>query len=785
MAIFTVTSGADTSDDTDGVLTLREAIAEADAAAGPDTILFDPGITNVTLAGTLTLSTEITVDGDINGDGLSDVTISAANSSMHFMVTEDGDATLRNLVLTDGRSTGFGSASPGDIAQAASILNLGSLEIARVAIQESDAFGKPGADGSNGGNGLNGTDGASGRNFIVFPPQTATAGADGTDGGVGGLGATGGTGGDAATVVNAGDLSIVDSAFGPGLDIRGGVGGDGGDGGAGGRGGDGGDGGRLGGIIVAAGGDGGDGGAGGRGGTAGTGGSVSAGVWTEGGEIAVTGAVAFGDANAILTRGNPGTRGDGGDGGLGGTGGTGGVGTSGSDGFDAFNGPLGSSGFFGQVQSFFANATPDNDTVVDTVVYANAYADAVVEGDTLRFSVVRIGSTDTNFTVDYAITGIDAEDIASGALSGTATFTAGGPDIVTVSLELTSNDAGGADETASFALSNLVRTSASSETQSLGVATASTLVEAGELTSIVFEGDGTDELIEGGDFDDTLSGNGGDDTVLGGAGNDVIGGGEDDDDLSGQGGDDTIAASDGNDEVNGGEGDDFIGGGEGNDTIEGGDGNDTIGGGRGDDVSNAGDGNDVNNGGPGDDVLLGGEGDDTMGASFGDDSVVGGSGDDSLGGGTGQDTLDGGTGNDSLGGGEGNDTVLGGSGDDFLAGGGRDDRIEGGTGNDTINGGPGNDTMSGGAGADVFVFTEWFDGETDRILDFDDGTDLLRLSGVENAPGSGLQGRVDALDISDVTLGGVAAAQISYEGQTIHLLGVAASDLTLDDFIFV
>ncbi|MDU8912154.1 VWD domain-containing protein [Aestuariicoccus sp. MJ-SS9] len=288
----------------------------------------------------------------------------------------------------------------------------------------------------------------------------------------------------------------------------------------------------------------------------------------------------------------------------------------------------------------------------------------------------------------------------------------------------------------------------------------------------VLSGAGGDDRLEGNDGNDQLSGDGGNDALLGGAGADVLDGGA---------GNDNIAASDGNDVVDGGADNDLIGGGLGNDLIDGGSGNDFIGGGQGNDSADGGEGDDVVNGGAGDDSLTGNDGSDTMGGSFGSDTVTGGLGADDMGGGAGTDVIAGGQGNDSAGGGEGDDTITGGAGDDFLAGGGRNDVISGGDDSDTINGGDGDDTMTGGANADTFVFNGFNAGDADVITDFQDGVDSFRMTGVENAPGSGLQGYVDALNITDTAQG----ALIDYQGHTILIEGVAAADLTLDDFTFL
>ncbi|MDU8913562.1 calcium-binding protein [Aestuariicoccus sp. MJ-SS9] len=301
--------------------------------------------------------------------------------------------------------------------------------------------------------------------------------------------------------------------------------------------------------------------------------------------------------------------------------------------------------------------------------------------------------------------------------------------------------------------------------------------------------DGNDTLRgEGGD--DTLLGGSGDDSIIGGDGNDVLDGGTEndsifgidgDDTLSGAAGDDNIGAGAGNDEVIGGGGNDLMGGGPGNDFMEGGTGNDFMGGGQDDDTVDGGDGNDVVNGGPGNDSMIGGEGSDTMGGSFGADRIEGGDGNDDLGGGSGQDVISAGAGDDSVGGGEANDVIFGDGGNDFLAGGGRDDDVDGGTGNDTINGGDGDDTMTGGDGADVFVWNVFKAGDADVITDFEDGVDSFRMVAVENAPGSGLAGKVAALNITDTAAG----ALIDYQGHTVLIEGVAAADLTVDDFTFL
>lgn len=294
-------------------------------------------------------------------------------------------------------------------------------------------------------------------------------------------------------------------------------------------------------------------------------------------------------------------------------------------------------------------------------------------------------------------------------------------------------------------------------------------------------GEAGDDRLFGGTGNDVLKGGEGNDILKGGTGNDILAGGAGDDQINAGTGNDQISGGDGNDTVNGGVGDDNIGGGTDDDVIEGNAGDDTIGAGQGNDTAAGNDGNDIVNGGAGNDSLSGGEGNDTMGAGFNNDTVEGNAGDDSLGGGTGRDILSGGEGNDVIGAGAGDDIASGGNGNDRVNGGGRNDELNGNSGDDTINGGDGDDTMTGGDGVDVFVFNVFEDGDADVITDFEDGIDTFRMTGVENAPGTGNAGRVDALMITDVEGG----AQVNYQGHTILVEGILAAQLTTDDFLFL
>jgi Ca2+-binding RTX toxin-like protein len=88
-------------------VSLREAIAKANAG---DTITFDASLKGqtITLDSELVLSKDITINGDIDGDGNSDVTITRAGDNTAIHVT-GGTATLTGLVVTHGDDTSASS----------------------------------------------------------------------------------------------------------------------------------------------------------------------------------------------------------------------------------------------------------------------------------------------------------------------------------------------------------------------------------------------------------------------------------------------------------------------------------------------------------------------------------------------------------------------------------------------------------------------------------------------------------------------------------------------------
>ena len=114
MAIYTVDTNADIVDAGDGVLSLREALALADAdRATADTILFAPAVQGQTI---VLAGSQLTVNSDVTIDGGSGVTIDADEKSRVLLVQGDGTgrdarAPDHHRRPNDGRATKLAAAS--------------------------------------------------------------------------------------------------------------------------------------------------------------------------------------------------------------------------------------------------------------------------------------------------------------------------------------------------------------------------------------------------------------------------------------------------------------------------------------------------------------------------------------------------------------------------------------------------------------------------------------------------------------------------------------------------
>ncbi len=125
-------------------------------------------------------------------------------------------------------------------------------------------------------------------------------------------------------------------------------------------------------------------------------------------------------------------------------------------------------------------------------------------------------------------------------------------------------------------------------------------------------------------------------------------------------------------------------------------------------------------------------------------------------------------------GGNGIDVITGNEAANNLKGGNAADTIVGAGGNDVLQGDAGNDTLQGGVGADQFVFINTAIGR-DRIVDFDDNIDKLRVSKI----------LADAVTDFVISGNGTTNVTLAIAGQTISVQDNAAVSLSSTDFFFV
>lgn len=584
-----VTTGQDGFLD-DGKLGLREALYLAEITPGVQTIVFDASVTTVQLENLWAsqglevpfyadITSDVTINGDTNGDGQADVTIRGLGNGNVLTVQAGVTATLESLVITGGRpidTTDLPRIPANDGVSG----NQGSVEADALADRD-------GGFGGNGGRGHNG-----------YGTNKGTK----TEPGDGGTGGFGGDGGDGGTDYNA------NKGF-----SRGGDGGDGGWGGTGGQGG------RGEGYFFrmeynGTSGDGGFGGNGGDanpngysyGGRAGHGGAASGAIWNQGDltltrveifdntarggdsgmnrDVWYTGASSGGDGvGAILNTSGAVLRlrdtaftstGLGDREGNAGHGGAYRGDYAGYQGPDGYTGPDWADGEDGRSASVVIGGTVIADTPIvaqpatgdmvthlpdagtldlaQGLVYLHVPRTQITSGEGLTLHVNRMGALEGDVTVTWRIAGDDITgDFRS--LSGTVTIPEG-EDSIIIDVEGT-RGSGTEDET--FLIEINVE----------GAAEGTTMVGAQFGGQTIIGTTGTD-LLRGSTFADTIDGGAGNDTITGGAGDDIIMGGA------------------GNDRINAGAGNDRIHGGTGSDTIHGGAGADIF-------VMNPGDGKSV------------------------------------------------------------------------------------------------------------------------------------------------------------------------------------------------
>ncbi|EPX75631.1 calcium-binding protein [Salipiger mucosus] len=171
MATITVTTLDDTTA-ADSEITLREAIGMMDDTREGDRIEFADGLSGtITLEeGALTLDASgyNVIDGDVDGDGMSDITISGGGSTGVFMA-QSGRYTVQDLGITEGvaengggvwvgedafvrllRTSVTDNTATGDAAGmgGGGVYSEGSLEILRSDISDNVATGESGSGGN-------------------------------------------------------------------------------------------------------------------------------------------------------------------------------------------------------------------------------------------------------------------------------------------------------------------------------------------------------------------------------------------------------------------------------------------------------------------------------------------------------------------------------------------------------------------------------------------------------------------------------------------------------------
>ena len=123
-ANFTVTTNADSGDGS-----LRDAVDDANGAAGADTITFAPGVGTIALtSGEIGITDELTITGP--------ATISGEDDSRIFSISDADEVTLSGLTLRDGNAAAGGAVFSSNTV----------LTVAQTSITSSDA-----TDGGGGG----------------------------------------------------------------------------------------------------------------------------------------------------------------------------------------------------------------------------------------------------------------------------------------------------------------------------------------------------------------------------------------------------------------------------------------------------------------------------------------------------------------------------------------------------------------------------------------------------------------------------------------------------------
>jgi serralysin len=147
---ITVTTAADVVDPGDGKLSLREAVAKANATAALDEIVFKPSLEGQTLVltgGELVVTNDLAIDGYRDDDG-SAVTIDGNRNGRILKITGGGtDVDLRELTLTNANS---GAGENGG----AILVGGGRLAMTGTTIRDNQAGAGYGSESGGAGGGI-------------------------------------------------------------------------------------------------------------------------------------------------------------------------------------------------------------------------------------------------------------------------------------------------------------------------------------------------------------------------------------------------------------------------------------------------------------------------------------------------------------------------------------------------------------------------------------------------------------------------------------------------------
>ncbi|ALI01631.1 glycosyl hydrolase [Pseudomonas fluorescens] len=244
LATLTVTNNGDS-----GVGSLRQALS--DSVVG-DTVTFSTTMT-VNLNAQLTITKDVTLEGDLNHDGIADVTLNGQYKTRVLQVASGVTATLDGLIIKQGLVAGNGAAAgmDGTASMGGGIFNAGNLTLKNVTVTSNAASGGGGGGGvtspyvggavgggGGGGGALGGQSGGhggtSGFGTGVYGGTSGSANTGGngggynpnymggrggsSSGGAGGVGAANYSNGGAGGTANNGTISIGGGGGGSGWD---------------------------------------------------------------------------------------------------------------------------------------------------------------------------------------------------------------------------------------------------------------------------------------------------------------------------------------------------------------------------------------------------------------------------------------------------------------------------------------------------------------------------------------------------------------------------------------